>query len=51
MTDILLVVIILIMLLQIHATQKNFGRYGQIYVFIKKRIIRRILRIIKGRSN
>ncbi|KKN01172.1 hypothetical protein LCGC14_1130410 [marine sediment metagenome] len=46
MTDNLLVIIIIIMLLQIHSREKNAGWYGHLYVIIKKRFIRRLIRFI-----
>lgn len=48
MNDILLLIIVIILLLQTHATQKNMGWYGGYYVFVKKRILRSVIRKITG---
>jgi len=44
MTDILLAAILIVMLLQIHVREKNMGWYGHVYVILKKRALRYLIR-------
>ncbi len=43
MTDLLLVIIILILLFQTHAKEKNAGKYGRLCVFLEKRLLRYLI--------
>lgn len=47
MTELLLAAILAVLLLQIHAKEKNAGRYGMVYVFFKKRILRRSIKYFR----
>lgn len=47
MTELLLAAILIVLLLQIHAKEKNVGRYGMGYVFFKKRILRRLMKYFR----
>ncbi len=49
MTDIFLEILIIIVLLKIHSTEKNSGWYGHLYAIIKKRLIRRLYRYITAK--
>lgn len=49
MTELLLVVIILILLFQTHAKEKNVGKYGRLCVFLEKRALGYLLK--QGKIN
>ena len=44
MTDFLLVAILIALLFQIHAKEKNVGKYGRLCVFLEKRVPRYLLK-------
>ncbi len=47
MTELLLVVIILILLFQTHAKEKNVGKYGRLCVFLEKRVPEYLIKQVK----
>lgn len=47
MTDLLLAGILITLLLQIHVREKNMGWYGHVYVILKKRALRYLIRQAK----
>ena len=49
MTELLLAIIILILLFQTHAREKNVGKYGRLCVFLEKRLLRYLMR--RGKEN
>ena len=49
MTDFLLAAILIALLFQIHAKEKNVGKYGRLCVFLEKRCSRYLIR--QGKEN
>ncbi len=49
MTDFLLAAILIALLFQIHAKEKNVGKYGRLCVFLEKRCLRCLIK--QGRVN
>ena len=47
MTDLLLASILIVLLIQVHVREKNIGRYGKLYVFLKKRVLRYLVRRVR----